>query len=170
MTMWARGGGHFMGPNEIRDKIESSIPGAVLAFEEEVFDPWAKIDSGRIVDVCRLMHDDPELCFETMMCLSGVDWPKENILQVVYHFYSIKHNHKFVLKVDTPRDDPRIPSVTQVYKFADWQEREVYDLFGIVFEGHPDLRRILLPFDWEGHPLRKDYVTPETYRGVTNKP
>ncbi|MBU1702073.1 MAG: NADH-quinone oxidoreductase subunit C [Candidatus Eisenbacteria bacterium] len=159
-----------MGPNEIRDKIEQLIPGAVLAYEGDTFDPWAKIDSKHIVDVCRLMHDDPELCFVSMMNLAGVDWPKEKMLQVVYHLYSFEYNLKFVLKVDTPRDDPRIPSVTSVYNFANWQEREVYDLFGIMFEGHPDLRRILLPFDWEGHPLRKDYVTPETYRGVTNKP
>ncbi|MBD3334297.1 MAG: NADH-quinone oxidoreductase subunit C [Candidatus Eisenbacteria bacterium] len=159
-----------MSPEEIRDRIEAAFRGAVTAFENEVHDPWIEVDPARIREICRFLHDDPELRFEWMMCLSGVDWPKENKLQVVYHLHSQEHGHKTVLKVSVPRENPRVPSVTPVYRFANWQERETFDLLGIIFEGHPDLRRILLPFDWEGHPLRKDYVAPETYRGVSNKP
>jgi NADH-quinone oxidoreductase subunit C len=159
-----------MTPAEIRDRIEQQFPGAVLHFEAEAIDPWILVETSKIAEICRFLRDDPELRFQWMMCLSGVDWPDRKVLQVVYHLHSHTHGHKIVLKVETPREEPRVPSVASVYRFAEWHEREAYDLFGIVFEGHPDLRRILLPFDWEGHPLRKDYVYPETYRGITNKP
>ena len=95
--------------------------------------------------------------------------PPETI-EVIYHLHSQTHDRKLALKVKLDRADPRVPTVEPVWRMADWYERECYDLLGVVFEGHPDLRRILLPFDWEGHPLRKDYVAPETYRGITNKP
>lgn len=159
-----------MTPVEIRERIEGALPGAVLRLETEAIDPWLLVEPARIREVCRLLRDDPALGFGSLMCLSGVDWPKENKLQVVYHLHSIERGHRIVLKADMPRDEPRVPSVESVWKFANWHEREAYDLLGIVFEGHPDLRRILLPFDWEGHPLRKDYVYPDTYRGITNKP
>jgi len=89
--------------------------------------------------------------------------------EVVYHLASLSHGHRIVLKAIVPRDDPHIASVAAIYPTANWHERETYDLMGIVFDGHPDLRRILLPDDWEGHPLRKDYVFPESYHGISNK-
>jgi len=85
---------------------------------------------------------------------------------LVYNLFSMKHRHKIALRVDLPRDNPRVPSVESVWRTADWHEREAYDLFGIHFEGHPDLRRILCPDDWEGYPLRKDYVVQEYYHGI----
>ena len=103
------------------------------------------------------------------MCLSGADYPPDRI-EVVYHLYSQTHGRSLVTKVQLDRNDPKVPSIESVWRMADWHERECYDMFGVVFENHPDLRRILLPFDWEGFPLRKDYVYPDTYRGVTNKP
>ena len=85
---------------------------------------------------------------------------------VVYHLYSMKHKHKLVLKVVAPKTDPKVPSVEKIWRSADWHEREAYDLIGIQFVGHHNLIRILCPYDWEGHSLRKDYVAPENYHGM----
>lgn len=154
----------------IAERLNVRLPDAVKGIEKaHAGDPFLVVDPPRIADVCLLLRDDPELSYEWMMCLSGVDYPPETIA-VVYHLYSQTHRRRLVLKVLLDRTDPHAPTVEGVYKFANWHERECYDMFGVQFTGHPDLRRILLPFDWEGHPLRKDYVYPETYRGVTNKP
>ena len=90
---------------------------------------------------------------------------KDN-LAVVYHLYSYVHHHKLVVKVVVPKSNPVVKTVSDVWAAAEWHEREAYDLVGMTFEGHPDLRRILLPEDWEGHPLRKDYKVPEFYKGM----
>jgi NADH-quinone oxidoreductase subunit C len=87
-------------------------------------------------------------------------------LGVVYHLHSTSLDHKIVLKTEVTAESPHAASVESVWKTANWHEREAFDLFGIVFDGHPDLRRILLPDDWEGHPLRKDYAVPEFYNGM----
>src|SRR5439155_15186799 len=103
--------------------------------------------------------------------LTAVDWAKAGVLQVVYHLFSYAHRHEVVVKVDLPRDRPRVPSVAALWKNADWLEREQYDLLGVVFEGHPDLRRLLMPDDWVGHPMRKDYREAAEYRGMpTTRP
>ncbi len=86
---------------------------------------------------------------------------------MVYHLFSYTLRHWMVLKVDTPRDNPVVPTVSGVWRAAEWQEREVYDLLGVTFTGHPDLRRILMPEDWPGHPLRKDFVEPQEYHGIS---
>jgi NADH-quinone oxidoreductase subunit C len=99
------------------------------------------------------------------MCLSGVDYAKD-VLGVVYHLCSMTKRHKITLKADVPAADPRLPSVVSVWPSAGWHEREAYDMFGILFTGHPDLRRILLPEDYPGHPLRKDFKVPEFYQGM----
>ena len=158
-----------MDADAIAERIKERLPGAILDFTPDAVDPCAMVDPPRIAEVCAFLRSDPECAFDSLMCLSAVDYPPEK-LQVVYHLYSIPKKHKFVLKVDLPREDPRVPSVEPIWKMANWHEREAFDLLGVIFEGHPDLRRILLPFDWEGHPLRKDYKVPDTYRGVTNKP
>ena len=103
---------------------------------------------------------------------SAVDYPKADPprIEVVYHVWSYRHLHGFVLKVHLPREDPRVPTVEGTWGVANWHEREAYDLLGVVFEGHSDLRRILLPDDWSGHPLRKDWVDPEFYNGLHVKP
>jgi NADH-quinone oxidoreductase subunit C len=97
-----------------------------------------------------------------------VDWPKRNVIEVVYHLFSYRHRHAIVLKVEVDRAAARVPTVEGVWKAANWFEREVYDLFGVEFTGHPDLRRIMLPDDWVGHPLRKDYLEAGGYRGIAN--
>ena len=121
----------------------------------------------RIAEVTRVLRDDPELGFDCLSNLSGVDYPKQGHIQVVYHLFSYRHRHWIVLKVNAQRDDPVVPSVVDVWSHANWQERETFDLLGVRFPGHPDLRRLLMPEDWPGHPLRKDFVEPEEYHGIS---
>jgi NADH-quinone oxidoreductase subunit C len=127
----------------------------------------ATVAPAALVEVCRFLKTEPELAFDCLSNLSGVDYPKRNVIQVVYHLYSYERRHLFVLKVDAARDDPTVPSVAGLWSHAEWQEREVFDLLGVTFTGHPDLRRILMPEDWPGHPLRKDFVEPEEYHGIS---
>jgi NADH-quinone oxidoreductase subunit C len=155
---------------EIADRLNGRFPDSVKSVETALAgDPFLVITPSRLVEVCRFLRDDPNFSYEWLMCLSGADYPPDRI-EVVYHLYSQNHGRTLVLKVQLDRNDPKVPSVESVWRMADWHERECYDMFGVVFENHPDLRRILLPFDWEGYPLRKDYVYPDTYRGITNKP
>lgn len=101
------------------------------------------------------------------MCITGVDYGVDDShLGVIYNLHSMKHLHKVEVRVAVPKGNPVVPSVEQIWRVADWFEREVYDMYGITFRGHRDLRRILLPEDWEGYPLRKDYEFPETWHGI----
>jgi len=127
----------------------------------------ATVRPADIVAVCQFCKTEPGLEFDCLSNVSGVDYPKRNVIEVVYHLYSYTHRHLFTLKVEAARDNPTVPTVSGVWSHADWQEREVFDLLGVVFEGHPDLRRILMPEDWPGHPLRKDFVEPEEYHGIS---
>ena len=130
------------------------------------------IAPGRIADVCLELRDNPETYFDFLSNLSGVDYGVEaGSFGVVYHLSSLPYNKQLVLKVSQTNDRsldnlPTFPSIAAVYKAADWHEREAYDMLGIFFTNHPDLRRILLPDDWDGFPLRKDYVTAEEYKGI----
>jgi NADH-quinone oxidoreductase subunit C len=155
-----------MTAQEIHDIVKSrfgdSIPDAKL---EGVIDPYIKVAPDRIKDVAAFLRDDERLRFDLLMCLSGVDYTGGK-LGVVYHLNSTKLDQKIVLKVDVTADHPHCQSVESVWKTANWHEREAFDLYGIMFDGHPDLRRILLPDDWEGHPMRKDYQVPEFYNGM----
>jgi NADH-quinone oxidoreductase subunit C len=130
-------------------------------------DASATVPPARIADVARACKTEPGLAFDCLSNLSAVDYPKRNVIQVVYHLYSYTHRHAFVLKVDAPRDNPVVVTVANVWRHAEWEEREAFDLLGVTFEGHPDLRRILMPEDWPGHPLRKDFVEPEEYHGIS---
>ena len=158
-----------MDPKVIYDRVEREFPGKVGGFKGDVIDPYFHVEAQAIVDVCRYLRDEPGVEFEVLSDLTGLDLPKENKLQVVYHLYSYSQRRQIVLKVDLPREDPRVSTVEGVWKAANWFEREVFDLFGIVFEGHSDLRRILLPEDWVGYPLRKDYVEQEEYDGISTQ-
>ena len=153
-------------PQEIAESIKSKYPDAILEVKlDGVIDPFAQVAPERIKDVAQFMRDDEKMAFDYLMCLSGVDYTGGK-LGVVYHLSSMKWNHKFTLKVEVSIENPHVQSVESIWKTANWHEREAYDLIGIIFDGHPDLRRILLPDDWEGHPLRKDYQVPEYYRGM----
>lgn len=153
-----------MTPPEIFEAIRRKFPDAVVQTGEAKVDPFAVLRKERLVEVCRFLRDEPTLQFNYLSCVSGVDDAKT--FWVVYHLYSIPKNHRVTLKIDAGRDDPEVPSVSGIWPTANWHEREAYDLVGIRFSGHPDLRRILLPEDWEGHPLRKDYDFPEEYQSI----
>lgn len=155
-----------MTPEQIYNNLQDKFGGDVLQFNGESLDPWIKVNPGRIFDISQYLKDDPDLSFTSLMCLSGLDYGSEECLGVVYSLHSMKQKHKITLRVDLPRDNPKVPSVETIWRTADWHERETYDLFGIHFEGHRDLRRILCPDDWDGYPLRKDYIVQEYYKGI----
>lgn len=155
-----------MTPEQIYEALKKKFGDAILEFDGEALDPWIKIVPEKTLEIAKHLKDDPELAFDYLMCLSGMDYGADSHLGVVYSLYSMQKRHRITLRVDLPREDPHVPSVESVWRTADWHEREAYDLFGIIFEGHPDLRRILCPDDWEGYPLRKDYVVQEYYHGI----
>jgi len=156
----------------IHERLVREFGEKITAFEGAGRDPWSVVSPDAIAEVARFVKSDKDLAFDNLMCLSAVDYPKENPprMEVVYHLLSYAHHHTFVLKVHTPREGARVPSVEEIWPVANWHEREAYDLFGVVFEGHSDLRRILLPDDWPGHPLKKDWVDPDYYNGMHVKP
>jgi len=156
-----------MNAEEIHSRLQARFGDALSALDASSFDPWIGVDAARIAEVAAVCKSDPDLDFKSLMSLSGVD-DGDNI-KVVYHLHSLRHRHKIVLKVTVPKTEAVTFSVTGVWRGADWFERECYDLFGVRFEGHPDLRRIMLPDDWEGWPLRKEYVFPTEYGGVDNR-
>jgi NADH-quinone oxidoreductase subunit C len=153
---------------EISEILRNSYPDIELPVESgETGTPWIRVPASAIKDVSKILRDDEKLRFDTLMCLSGLHYPAERELGVTYHVHSTSKKHSLSLKVRVPEENPEIPSIESIWKTADWHEREAYDMVGILFTGHPDLRRILCPNDWEGHPLRKDYAPQEFYRGVT---
>ena len=134
-------------------------------------DPWFQVKPYEIERVAELLKTDPRFSIDTLECLTGVDYPEQGRIVVVYHLYSYALRHRIVMKAFLPREDPSLPTLVNVWSVANWQERECYDLLGVLFEGHPDLRRLLLPDDWEGYPLRKDYAEREDYHGIpTTRP
>ena len=134
---------------------EKASPGAILVKPE------------LLINVCTELQENPALYFDMLSCVTGVDnGPEAGTMEVIYNLYSIPFDHHLMLKVVLPRESPEVETLSTHWKTANWHEREVYDLLGINFLGHPDLRRILLPADWEGHPLRKDYQHQEYYRGI----
>lgn len=150
---------------EICDALKNSFGDKVIDLTEATgVDPFIRIEADAVADVCTFLRDDEDLAFESLSCLSGVDYPEH--LTVVYHLFSTAHRHSIVIKTEMGREDPHVPTVEGVWKVANWHERETYDMYGIIFDGHSDLVRILCPDDWEGWPLRKDYKVQEYYRGV----
>lgn len=135
----------------------------VEAVAPERGDAFAWVPAARIVELCRDLSDRHG--FDCCSCITGTD--RGDHFEVVYHLFSYPKRETIVLKVRADRADPAVPSVAAVWPAADWMERETFDLLGIRFEGHPNLKRILLPEDWAGHPLRKDYQEPAEYAGMT---
>jgi len=157
----------------------------LVSANAEAIDPWIEVAPQDLPKVCRFLRDDPDLRFNLLLCITGVDYvqvdPKRKIegpprVELIYHLSSLVHKHRLVLKAVLPRwkdgvegQLPEAPTVSGVWSTANWHEREVYDLVGVRFLGHPDFRRILCPDDWQGHPLRKDYAMPLEYHGIRGR-
>jgi NADH-quinone oxidoreductase subunit C len=145
--------------------LKGKFGDAVVELQGEGFFPaFVVVAPAMVKEVARFLKGDPALAFDSLMCLSGVDY--KDRFAVAYHLHSLKHRHAVGVKAFLPRENPSLPTVDDVWPAANFQEREAFDLFGIVFTGSKDLRRILLPEDWEGHPLRKDYKYPDSYHGI----
>ena len=151
---------------EIYNLLKTAFDSGIGELKTDIpIDGYIVIDADTINAVSFFLRDEESLQFDNLSCLSSVDFDKDN-LAVVYHLYSYALNHKLVLKVFVPKTNPVVKTVSDVWATANWHEREAYDMMGLVFEGHPDLRRILCPEDWEGYPLRKDYKVQEFYQGM----
>jgi NADH-quinone oxidoreductase subunit C len=142
---------------DIKNWLDEHAPGAVVDGYEHRAETTLIVRPDKIRTVCQLLRDADDWKFALLADVAGADWPKrEKRFDVVYNLYSVAHNLRLRLKVQVAEGES-IPSVVPVWLSANWVEREVFDMFGVPFEGHPDLRRILMPDDWEGHPLRKDF-------------
>ncbi len=169
------------------DRLKQQFGERITGANLQAIDPWIEVSPDGLVDVCSYLRDEPDLRFNLLNCISAVDYfepdPKKAAkvewqphLEVVYHLWSLPHKTSLVVKVmlprwknDQPGQLPEVPTVSGVWRTADWHEREVYDLSGVEFTGHPDPRRILCPEDWVGYPLRKDYEMPLEYHGIRGR-
>ncbi len=169
------------------DRLKKKFGDLVVSANTTNVDPWLEVKPEGLVQICEYLKTDPECQFNFLNCITVVDYfepdPKkaakagwEPHLEVVYHLSSVTKKHSLVLKVMLPRwkdgvvgQIPDVPSVAGVWRTADWHERETFDLSGVNFVGHPDLRRILCPEDWVGYPLRKDYEMPLEYHGMRGR-
>jgi NADH-quinone oxidoreductase subunit C len=167
-------GGYF---DEVVDALASAYPQFDEALTKVVVDRGEltlHVAREHVRRLARVLRDDPALRFELLSSVSGVDYlGQEHRLHAVYHFTSMTFRRRLRLETAVSVEDPHVPSVTPVYPTADWQERETYDMYGIIFDGHPALTRILMPDDWDGFPQRKDYPLggiPVQYKGATIPP
>lgn len=147
---------------------------AIVNVENSGLQPWIQPQPAFLVAICTWLRDNPDYYFDFLANITAVDYHPEERFAVVYNLSSIPHQLQLTLRIElvhgrTTANLPEAPSVASVWRTADWHEREAFDLMGIFFSGHPDLRRILMPDDWDGYPLRKDYVDPETYHGISVK-
>jgi NADH-quinone oxidoreductase subunit C len=161
-----------MDAKAVHERLVSRFGDKITGANLEAASPFAVVAADAIVEVATFCRDEAALAFDNLMCQSAVDYPKETPprMEVVYHLLSYTHAHTFALKVHLPRENPAVATVEGIWGVANWHEREAYDMFGIVFLGHSDLRRILLPDDWIGFPLRKDWQDPDFYNGMHVKP
>ncbi|MBI5408958.1 MAG: NADH-quinone oxidoreductase subunit C [Nitrospirae bacterium] len=147
-----------MEPLEIANKLRDKFPldvADITSFRDQVF---VSVKRERITDICRYLNEDQDIRMDYLADVCGVDYPEKKFrFEVIYNLYSLKHRHRLIVKALVPEDNPYIDSVVPIWSGANWHEREACDMYGIVFNGHPDLRRILMPEDWEGFPQRKDY-------------
>jgi NADH-quinone oxidoreductase subunit C len=155
---------------ELAERLRDRFPDVLSAWGEVTM----TVGREALLEAVGWLRDEPDVAFGFLSDVSCADWPgRDPRIWMAYHLYSFDHGHRVRVKVGLPGDDLVVPSVTPMFPAANWHEREVFDLFGVVFEGHPDLRRILLPDEWVGHPLRKDHPLGGVitqYRGATIPP
>lgn len=155
---------------KIEALLKEKFPDSEFSTLENSTPTGFQVEAKDIVRVCQCLHSNKDCYFDHLASLSGVDnGPEENTMEVIYTLYSIPHDQHLALKVTLDREKPEVDSLTEIWRGANWHERETFDLFGIQFKNHPDLRRILMPADWVGHPMRKDYDEAEAYHGMTIK-
>jgi NADH-quinone oxidoreductase subunit C len=172
----------------LHDRLAKRFGPWITGCEPAAIDPWLVVTGEGLPQIGIYLRDEHDLRFNMLHCITAVDYfqPDAKLaakvewqphVEVLYHLSSLVHRHRLVLKVMLPRwkdgvegQLPEVPSLSDVWRTADWHEREVYDLCGVRFLGHPDLRRILCPGDWAGHPLRKDYQMPTEYHGIPSVP
>jgi NADH-quinone oxidoreductase subunit C len=143
-----------------RESLQAAVcelDSAVSPLDDNADRAAVVVEAQALPEIMRRLRDEPEFQFSQLLDHVAVDWIERGQFELVYQLYSFKHKHFLSVSVLVPRDDPRLPTVCRVHPVAEWQEREVYDLFGVLYEDHPDLRRLFLEDDWEGFPLRKDY-------------
>jgi NADH-quinone oxidoreductase subunit C len=157
----------------ISDLIQTHLGrGVLLSADQKASPPALRAIPESIADICQLLHSHPTTYFDYLACITALDnGPALNTLEIIYNLYSIPYNLQLMLKIAVTRNKfeeplPTVPTVSHIWQAANWHEREAYDLLGIYFVGHPDLRRILLPADWQGYPLRQDYQLQEQYHGI----
>ena len=152
---------------EILSIIQRSCKHGEAVTDEASLPVAIKISPEDLIAVCQNLISDPSTYFDMLSCVTAIDnGVTINTVEVAYNLYSIPYNLHLMLKVVLPRVNPEVETVSHIWKTANWHEREAFDLYGIHFRNHPDLRRILLPADWVGHPLLKDYQHEEYYRSV----
>jgi NADH-quinone oxidoreductase subunit C len=168
-------GGYF---DEVADALTQAYPGVAEAVERSIVDRGEltlHVRREKLSELAQQLRDDQDLRFEFLSSLSGVHYPMDagRELHVIYELTSMTHNRRIRLEVAAPDADPHVPSVVAIWPTADFQERETWDMFGVIFDGHPALTRIMMPDDWPGHPQRKDYPLggiPVEYKGATIPP
>lgn len=164
---------------EIKELLIAKLGDAIVLREDNVtVQPILVIPVTSLVAVCKELFTNEQTYFDFLSSVTGIDnGPEKGTMEVIYTLYSIPYNHHLTIKTEIERGQvkstepfaARVPTVSDIWRTADWHEREIYDMFGVIFEGHKDLRRILLPADWEGYPLRKDYQEQEYYHGIKVK-
>jgi len=155
-----------MTSTEITSLLQDKFAAKILEAFPDDKHPRIHVNGSDWREIAEFIFRDPRLQLDWLANLSGVDYVADGKMCVVYDLWSFDLRHSFAAKVYFPRDNPHVPSVCDLWPAADWHEREAYDMFGIIFDGHPDLRRILCADDWEGFPLRKDYIFPREYHGI----
>ncbi len=164
-----------MTPELIADMVKGSLDGAVVDVAMSTGHPSIAVVPQRWHETALFLRDDPRLQLNFLRCISGVDWLEKGEIEVIYDLMSVRPEapgklwlgeNVIAIRVRVPRDGGHVASVADVWPAAEWHEREVFDMFGVTFDGHPDPRRILCPDDWVGHPLRKDYEYPLEYHGI----
>lgn len=139
-------------------KLQQELGESVLSVEEFRGQTSVTLDREAIVNACQILRDDPDLDFNFLAALTAVDyWPSEPRFKIVYQLYSLANKEFIGLRVQLSNESPEVSTIESIYPNANWHEREVFDMFGVTFKDHSDQRRIIMPYDWEGHPLRKDY-------------
>jgi NADH-quinone oxidoreductase subunit C len=155
-----------MTPQQIATAVNARFGAKIIASFPDDKHPRVHVNAEDWRELAEFLFREPAIQLDWLQCLSGVDYVADEKMCCVYDLWSFEHRHAMAVKVFTQREKPSIPSVADLWPAADWHEREAYDMLGIDFPGHPDLRRILCADDWEGFPLRKDYVFPREYHGI----